>query len=173
MEKPTVNWRELAVGVELDRLVAERVGWRVLQEPCMPESGYKSYRYLLYRPDGDWVDSIDVFDDQEDEDAISVLWEDAREVRFSVNLNVAWDLIRHSEISNFALRLDVRSTKSNVSIETIAVARIFDPVWQQGEVVDFVTYEGIAPATEPALAVVRAWLHWHESRATPVLEAVA
>jgi hypothetical protein len=176
MDQSTVDWRVLPVSVELDRLVAARAGWQVVRKECTEAPCYKPYYYALLDPDDDEVNTVFPLENEDDAEAILLLWEDTWKVRLSSNLNAAWDLLHRSNVPNFDLALEVISnthSEANGGVAIVAIARIYDALWEQGDVVDYAMHEGIAAVTEPALAVVHAWLSWQEARDTPALEAVA
>lgn len=48
-----MNWRELPAGRDLDRVIAERLGWKVVKVTWSPESSADSgWMYCLVSPDG-------------------------------------------------------------------------------------------------------------------------
>jgi hypothetical protein len=137
----TTNWREMEAGRELDRLIAEKVGWRFEREPYFnPESTlvYSPEGVEMYHQSGIWTP---VFAGEEVHKVIP---------HYSTDLNAAITLA--NGIVEFNLfkgrKVDTEGSPTDGWICTISDPKNFDSAW----------------ADTPALAICRAFLASKEAQ---------
>lgn len=144
------DWRDIEAGPELDRLIAERMGWQMieLENPSPPPI---DYRWRLVNPEGRirGVYGNTYFPCKDIEEA----WQKAGEPDmecgdrdlppYSTDLDVAFTLI--TEQDGFSLSRDMQENVWMADLDTVPP-----------------TYE---VADMPALAICRAWLAYTEKQA--------
>lgn len=140
------DWRKLPAGRELDRLIAERIGWRF--EKVSP------YHWEVYRPDGSPVEQARGY-------TYINQWEDSHLMvtgmafpRYSTDMNAALTLPLPGLFDEYRFEL------SGCNDKWIACVHY-------RHAIDLTLHSPIIGT--PALAVCRAWLDWRERQRADAL----
>ena len=157
-----VTWQLLPAGHDLDCLIAVRAGWQLVRQPCAGGRACKTHMFALYDPNDQWSNDMFVHVRESDEEAICLLWQSTPETHFSTDLRAAWSLLLQSAMTDVSISTNIVEEEGQAE-PVVEVILADSGENSAGEEEDYF-YEGRAPLDQPALALMRAWLAWHDAR---------